>query len=71
MLFQYDDKQYIEALRLLQTDERIRFLGLCNFDTLRLKEILESGIQIVTNQVQVHGAVISLSRSLMCIVLLD
>ncbi|KAI1615618.1 NADP-dependent oxidoreductase domain-containing protein [Exophiala viscosa] len=48
----YDDPQYIEALRLLQNDERVRLLGLCNFDTARMQEILEAGIDIVTNQVQ-------------------
>ncbi|KAK6373394.1 hypothetical protein LTS17_008414 [Exophiala oligosperma] len=48
----YDDPQYIKALRILQADDRIRFLGLCNFDTLRLEEILGAGIKIATNQVQ-------------------
>ncbi|KEF63599.1 uncharacterized protein A1O9_01577 [Exophiala aquamarina CBS 119918] len=48
----YEDKQYIQALRLLQSDNRVRLLGLCNFDTLRLKEVLASGVKIVTNQVQ-------------------
>ena len=51
---QYDDPQYIEALRLLQNDERVRLLGLCNFDTARMQEILEAGIHVVTNQVQVR-----------------
>lgn len=48
----YGDHQYIEALRLIQQDERVRNLGLCNFDTERLQEVLKSGINIVTNQVQ-------------------
>lgn len=48
----YNDHQYIEALRFLQQDERVRQLGLCNFDTERLQEILEEGLDIVTNQVQ-------------------
>ena len=48
----YNDHQYIEALRFLQQDERVRQLGLCNFDTKRLQEILEEGLDIVTNQVQ-------------------
>ncbi|EUC47106.1 hypothetical protein COCMIDRAFT_90828 [Bipolaris oryzae ATCC 44560] len=48
----YEDHQYIEALRLLQQDERVRHLGLCNFDTARLQEVIDDGIDIVTNQVQ-------------------
>jgi aryl-alcohol dehydrogenase-like predicted oxidoreductase len=48
----YDDHQYINALRFLQQDERVRQLGLCNFDTERLQEIVGEGIDIVTNQVQ-------------------
>lgn len=50
---QYDDHQYIDALRLLQKDSRISSLGLCNFDTQRLEEILSAGINVVSNQVQV------------------
>ncbi|OSS52959.1 hypothetical protein B5807_02373 [Epicoccum nigrum] len=48
----YEDHQYIDALRFLQQDERVRQLGLCNFDTERLQEIVGEGIDIVTNQVQ-------------------
>lgn len=48
----YNDHQYIEALRLLQQDERVRNLGLCNFDTARLQEIVDNGVDVVTNQVQ-------------------
>ncbi|KAL1797960.1 hypothetical protein ACET3X_004566 [Alternaria dauci] len=48
----YDDHQYIEALRLLQQDERVRHLGLCNFDTARLQEIIDNNVDVVTNQVQ-------------------
>lgn len=61
---QYDDPQYIKALRILQADDRIRYLGLCNFDTSRLTEILAAGIKIVTNQVQVCIRV-GLSRHLL------
>jgi hypothetical protein len=50
---QYDDHQYIDALRLLQKDSRISSLGLCNFDTQRLEEILNAGINVASNQVQV------------------
>jgi aryl-alcohol dehydrogenase-like predicted oxidoreductase len=48
----YNDYQYIEALHLLQQDERVRNLGLCNFDTARLQEVLDNSIDVVTNQVQ-------------------
>ncbi|KAG9191315.1 hypothetical protein G6011_09403 [Alternaria panax] len=48
----YNDHQYIEALRLLQQDERVRNLGLCNFDTARLQEVIDNNIDVVTNQVQ-------------------
>ena len=48
----YDDHQYIKALQLLQQDERIQNLGLCNFDTSRLQEVLDNNIDVVTNQVQ-------------------
>ncbi|KZM26592.1 uncharacterized protein EKO05_0005369 [Ascochyta rabiei] len=48
----YNDHQYIEALRLLQQDERVQNLGLCNFDTARLQEVIDNGIAVVTNQVQ-------------------
>ena len=48
----YNDHQYIEALRLLQQDERVKHLGLCNFDTARLQEVIDKDIDVVTNQVQ-------------------
>lgn len=48
----YNDHQYIDALQFLQEDERVRQLGLCNFDSKRLQEIVEQGLDIVTNQVQ-------------------
>ncbi|KAJ4401142.1 hypothetical protein N0V91_008164 [Didymella pomorum] len=48
----YNDHQYIQALQILQEDERVRYLGLCNFDTARLQEVIDSDIDIVTNQVQ-------------------
>ena len=49
---QYEDKQYIKALQLLQEDERVKLLGLCNVDTERVLEILQADIKIVSNQVQ-------------------
>lgn len=48
----YNDHQYIQALQILQGDERVRYLGLCNFDTARLEEVIDSNIDVVTNQVQ-------------------
>lgn len=48
----YDDPQYIEALRYLQEDSRVKMLGLCNFDTQRMLEALQAGIKVRTNQVQ-------------------
>ncbi|KAF1934696.1 Aldo/keto reductase [Clathrospora elynae] len=48
----YNDHQYIEALQLLQQDERVQNLGLCNFDTARLQEVIDNSIDVVTNQVQ-------------------
>jgi aryl-alcohol dehydrogenase-like predicted oxidoreductase len=48
----YNDHQYIEALRLLQQDERVQHLGLCNFDTARLQEVIDNDLDVVTNQVQ-------------------
>lgn len=48
----YDDPQYIQALQILQEDQRVRHLGLCNFDTARLQEVIDSDVEVVTNQVQ-------------------
>ena len=31
----------------------MQHLGLCNFDTEHMQNVIESGVQIVTNQVQV------------------
>jgi len=49
----YEDKQYIRMTQLVEQDARVLNVGLCNFDTQRMNEILESGIHIVSNQVQV------------------
>ncbi|KAJ4331593.1 hypothetical protein N0V87_009045 [Didymella glomerata] len=48
----YNDHQYIQVLHILREDERVRHLGLCNFDTLRLQEVIDNNIDVVTNQVQ-------------------
>lgn len=39
--------------QLVERDPRVSNVGLCNFDTQRMNEILDSGVKIVTNQVQV------------------
>ncbi|MBV8335128.1 MAG: aldo/keto reductase, partial [Alphaproteobacteria bacterium] len=51
----YGDRSYLDALRHLadlQNEGRIRYLGLTNFDTERLRIIAEQGLRIVSNQVQ-------------------
>ncbi|KAI5297721.1 hypothetical protein KEM55_004331, partial [Ascosphaera atra] len=48
----YTKPEYIRVLRLLAADERITLLGLCNFDTKRMLEVIEAGVPVVTNQVQ-------------------
>ena len=42
----------MKAVRLLQDDPRVHSVGLVNFGTLRMEEILDSGVKIVSNQVQ-------------------
>lgn len=39
--------------QLVERDTRVLNVGLCNFDTQRMNEILDSGVKIVSNQVQV------------------
>jgi len=39
--------------QLVERDPRVLNVGLCNFDTKRMNEILNSGVKIVSNQVQV------------------
>jgi aryl-alcohol dehydrogenase-like predicted oxidoreductase len=51
----YSDNRYLDALKHLtdlQHEGRIRHLALTNFDTERLRIIIENGIRIVSNQVQ-------------------
>lgn len=48
----YDDPQYIEALRYIQEDPRVKMVGLCNFDTQRMLEAVQASIEVRTNQVQ-------------------
>ena len=51
----YQDSNYLEALQhlaKLQEDGKIRYLGLTNFDTKRIKIIIEKGFKIISNQIQ-------------------
>ncbi|KUJ17453.1 aldo/keto reductase-like protein [Mollisia scopiformis] len=48
----YKDKQYVEAAKLIEQDSRVDGLGLCNFDTDHMDEIIETGVKVVSNQVQ-------------------
>ena len=53
--WEYQHKSYLDALlymRELQSKGKIKHLALTNFDTEHLKIILDSGIKIVSNQVQ-------------------
>lgn len=53
--WEYRDKNYLDALKYmteLQTEGKIKHLALTNFDTEHLKIIVDSGIKIVSNQVQ-------------------
>ncbi|MEM7356261.1 MAG: aldo/keto reductase [Acidobacteriota bacterium] len=50
----YPDPSYLDALfylQELQAERLIRHLGLTNFDTAHLRVVLESGIEVVSNQV--------------------
>ncbi|EGC46673.1 aldo/keto reductase [Histoplasma capsulatum var. duboisii H88] len=48
----YNNSQYVRALQFLQDDERVAALGLCNFDTKRMEEVISVGVKVTTNQVQ-------------------
>ncbi|MBW4418997.1 MAG: aldo/keto reductase [Myxacorys californica WJT36-NPBG1] len=51
----YQDKNYLEALKHmtdLQQEGKIKHLALTNFDTDHLETIVNSGIKIISNQVQ-------------------
>jgi diketogulonate reductase-like aldo/keto reductase len=50
---QYAVKDYISALKFVQVDKRVLALGLVNFDTERVEEIVASGLKVVSNQIQV------------------
>ena len=51
----YQDASYLDALShlsKLQNEGKIKYLGLTNFDTERIKIIIENDFKIVSNQVQ-------------------
>ena len=51
----YHDSSYLDALQhlsKLQNEGKIKYLGLTNFDTKRIKIIIEKGFKIISNQVQ-------------------
>ena len=51
----YQDSSYLDALQhlsKLQNEGKIKHLGLTNFDTERIKIIIEKGFKIISNQVQ-------------------
>ena len=51
----YNDTSYLDALNhlsKLQDEQKIKHLGLTNFDTQRVKIMIENGFEIVSNQVQ-------------------
>ncbi|OHF01956.1 aldo/keto reductase [Colletotrichum orchidophilum] len=48
----YEDPQYVDALRFLEEDPRVKTLGLCNFDTEHLEVAINQGVKIHSNQVQ-------------------
>lgn len=50
----YQNPDYLKALRFLTEDDRVETVGLCNFDTKHLLEVVQSGIRVYTNQVQVR-----------------
>ncbi|QGJ01343.1 hypothetical protein CEK26_002787 [Fusarium fujikuroi] len=55
----WDNPQYIDALQYLAEDKRVARIGLCNFDTEHLEHVVESGVKIFTNQVQVGTSAIT------------
>ena len=51
----YQDSSYLDALKhlsKLQNEGKIKHLGLTNFDTERIKIIIENNFKIISNQVQ-------------------
>lgn len=53
--WEYGDRRYLDAIAELDALRRagkIAHLGLTNFDTARLRELLDTGVPILTNQTQ-------------------
>jgi aryl-alcohol dehydrogenase-like predicted oxidoreductase len=51
----YDNPSYLDALTnlfKLQSEGKIKHIGLTNFDTVRVKIMIEKGFNLITNQVQ-------------------
>ncbi|KAL7929260.1 Aldo/keto reductase [Trichoderma chlorosporum] len=48
----YQNSDYLQALKFLTEDSRVESVGLCNFDTKHLLEVVHSGVRVYTNQVQ-------------------
>ncbi|KAJ5714444.1 uncharacterized protein N7483_011625 [Penicillium malachiteum] len=48
----YEYSSYIQALKYIQEDIRVKNLGLCNFDTEHMQKVIDSGVKVYTNQVQ-------------------
>lgn len=51
----YNDESYLDALHYLsklQNEQKIRHLGLTNFDTKRVRIMIENDFKIISNQVQ-------------------
>jgi aryl-alcohol dehydrogenase-like predicted oxidoreductase len=51
----YNDTRYLDALHHLskiRDEEKIRYIGLTNFDTERIQIMIEQGFKLVSNQVQ-------------------
>ncbi|KAJ5261191.1 hypothetical protein N7478_011786 [Penicillium angulare] len=41
----YEDSSYIQALKYIQEDTRVKNLGLCNFDTEHMQKVIDSGVK--------------------------
>lgn len=61
---QYEDPSYIDALKYLQEDERVDILGLCNFDTENMLRVIDAGVNIYSNQIQVNDITLRFSFSI-------
>ncbi|KAI9729302.1 MAG: hypothetical protein M1834_006973 [Cirrosporium novae-zelandiae] len=44
--------EHLDALKFLQGDERISALGVVNMETEKMEQVLDAGINVVSNQVQ-------------------